>query len=529
MLIPMTANLPCMTWRRWASTGLMLSLMAWAPVAHAQANQEFRQWMAEQQSRFAAFRDQQDADFARWLNEQWVAFDTFMQQPPSAAPKPEDAPTWMPPEPEPIVPAEPEVEDRPVIVPEVPSETPISPVTPAPDAARPDAPVPETPLPELAIPAPQVVPPSPIAPPTGQRIALQYEGLRAELRVSQPLQGRLPARINDRAIADYWQVMSGWRGADEVNRLVTELARRHHLNTYDQLLVTHAFAGQLVERAEAQTLLTWYLAVRQGLQVRVGYDDRSVYLLVATRQSQYNVPYVTYQGVRFYAFSPEERYPTGQITSYSEQHQRASSFVEMRPHASLNVGGSWTTRTVILSFNGIDESFALPVNEALVRHFQRYPQLSLQDYFAQPMPVVMRDALRAQLLPRLQGLSPLEQANYLLRFVQFATGYKTDQEQFGQENYQHPVESFYNGYNDCEDRALIYILLVRDLLQVESVALYFPGHVAAGIRLPPQSGLGSTAVGNATFYWADPSYLHAPVGRLIPQVEGRVPQIIGVP
>ncbi|WLD58373.1 hypothetical protein NFC81_00930 [Salinispirillum sp. LH 10-3-1] len=494
MLSQMNVNILSKTWQWLAVLGFTVGLCSLSSGVQAQANQEFRQWLAEQQSRFSAFRDQHDADFARWLDEQWVSFDTFVQQPPAAEPKPEAAPTWV----------EPELTPQPPVI-----------TTPEPPA--------------IVAPTPAPVTPTPAAPPSGQRMTLRYEGLSAELRVNQPLQGRLPTRVDERAIADYWQVMSAWRGAEEVGRLVAELARRNHLNTYDQLLVMHSFAGQIVERAEAQTLLTWYLAVRQGMQVRVGYDNDSVYLLVATRQSQYNVPYVTYQGVRFYAFSPQGQYPLGQITSYSEQHRRASSFVELLPHPALNVGGTWTLKPVTVDMFGTDEQFQLPVNDALVSHLERYPQLSLQDYFAQPMPLPMRDVLREQLQPRLRGMSLFEQASYLLRFAQFVTGYKTDQEQFGQENYQHPIESFANGYNDCEDRALIYALLVRDLLRVDVVALYFPGHVATAIQLPPRSGLGSTQVGGATFYWADPSYLHAPLGRLIPQVEGRAPQIIGVP
>lgn len=506
MLSQMNHPIALHSGRLLAALALSLGLGGLPLDAQAQANQEFRQWLADQQNRFAAYRDQHDADFARWLEEQWVAFDTFVQRPPVEAPKPDVAPIWQEPEP-----------------------APVSPVDETPESTLPEPPfvVPEL-VPEL-VPEPAPAVPSPVAPSTGQRLMLHYEGLRAELRFNQTLDGRLPARVNDRAIADYWQVMSSWEGAGEVSRLVSELTRRNHLNTYDQLLVMRSFARQLVEREEAQTLLTWYLAVRQGLQVRVGYDERSTYLLVATRQGQYNVPYVTYQGVRFYAFSPERHYPSGQLTSYSEQHRRASSFVELQPHPALNVGGTWDIKPITINMNGVDEHFQLPVNPAIARHFARYPQLSLQDYFTQPMPTPMRDALRAQLQPRLDGLTVTEQANYLLRFVQFATDYMTDQEQFGHENYQHPVESFANGYNDCEDRALIFALLVRDLLQVEVMALYFPGHVATALRLPPQAGLGSTQVGSATFYWADPSYLHASVGRLIPLVEGRTPQIIGVP
>lgn len=491
--------------KRMGRLGLTVWLALCCLPVGAQANPEFRTWLLEQQRSFSSFRDQQDADFARFLAERWLAFDLFVQQPPATEPKPQVLPEWT----EPLV------------------EVPV-PLLPSPDAQSPT----EIPSPLVTVPVPEPVLPAPQASPSGLRYDLRYEGLQAEFRVHQRLNTALPMppgqRWTQQHITTFWNRLSGWQDADELNRLIAELARRHALNSYDRLLVTRAFAGQIAAEPDAQTLLTWYLMLRQGAQVRVAFDARGLYLLAATRQTQYNVPYITYDGVRYYVVGKGNDAPFGPLTSYLTQHQRATSFLELTPHESLFVANDWTLRNVSIPLPEGNLNLALPVSAALVRHVQQYPQMALQDYFTLPMPRVMRESLQRQLSPLLVGRSPQEQAELLLRVSQWATGYKTDQEQFGREYYQHAVESFSNGFNDCEDRTLVFVQLLRNLTDLDVVALYFPGHVAAAVRLPP-SGLPGVQVGNATFYFADPSYLNAPLGKLIPSVEGVRPRLIGVP
>ncbi|MFC3851857.1 hypothetical protein ACFOSD_03885 [Salinispirillum marinum] len=485
--------------------GLTVWLALWCFPVGAQANPEFRTWLLEQQRSFSSFRDQQDADFARFLAERWVAFDLFVQQPPATEPKPQVLPEWT----------EPQVEVPEPRIPPADAQPPV-------DIA---APLVTNPLPEPVLPTPQ-------ASAGNVRYALQYEGLRAEFRARQRLNTTLPVRPGQRwtqqHITTFWNRLSGWQDADELNRLIAELARRHALNSYDRLLVTHAFAGQIAPEPDAQTLLTWYLMLRQGAQVRVAFDAQGLYLLAATRQAQYNVPYISYDGVRFYVVGADNDGPFGPLTSYPTQHQRASSFLELTPHESLLIADDWTERRVSIPWNGSAINLALPVSPALVRHVQQYPQMALQDYFTLPMPRVMRESLRRQLAPYLVNRSPQAQAELLLRVSQWITGYQTDQAQFGREYYQHPVESFSNGLNDCEDRTLILVQLLRHFTELDVVVLYFPGHVAAAVRLPP-TDLSGIDVGNASFYFADPSYLNAPLGKLIPQAEGLRPRLIGVP
>lgn len=79
------------------------------------------------------------------------------------------------------------------------------------------------------------------------------------------------------------------------------------------------------------------------------------------------------------------------------------------------------------------------------------------------------------------GKSKSEAANTLIDFVQTAFEYKTDEEQFGYERPLFADETLYYPYSDCEDRAIFYSILVRDLLGLDVVLLHYPNHLATAV------------------------------------------------
>ena len=51
--------------------------------------------------------------------------------------------------------------------------------------------------------------------------------------------------------------------------------------------------------------------------------------------------------------------------------------------------------------------------------------------------------------------------NRLLRFVQTAFEYKTDEDQFNTENYLFPLETLHYPYSDCEDRSALCQIVAK--------------------------------------------------------------------
>lgn len=97
-------------------------------------------------------------------------------------------------------------------------------------------------------------------------------------------------------------------------------------------------------------------------------------------------------------------------------------------------------------------------------YYASYPFTSLDVYFNTPLPTIAAERLRVAFLPRLLKLSLYERANFLLHYVQFAYSYETDHAQFGKEKYNFAEESLCYDATDCDDRSVLYAVLLRLLV-----------------------------------------------------------------
>ena len=80
-------------------------------------------------------------------------------------------------------------------------------------------------------------------------------------------------------------------------------------------------------------------------------------------------------------------------------------------------------------------------------------------------------------------------------------------------------ETLYYPYCDCEDRSILYSRLVRDLLGLDVVLVFYPGHLATAVDLGDDSGGSTMVVDGRKFTVCDPTYIGAPVGRQMPGMD----------
>ena len=117
--------------------------------------------------------------------------------------------------------------------------------------------------------------------------------------------------------------------------------------------------------------------------------------------------------------------------------------------------------------------------------------------------------------------------NHLLHFVQYAFQYKTDEEQFGYEKWFFAEETIASSHSDCEDRSILFAQLVRHLLKMPVVFVYYP----AGIWQRPS--VLAIRIRRATILpWTvrsllcDPTYIGADLGMGMPQLVGMPIEIV---
>jgi hypothetical protein len=127
----------------------------------------------------------------------------------------------------------------------------------------------------------------------------------------------------------------------------------------------------------------------------------------------------------------------------------------------------------------------------------------------------------------LSGKSKLQAAEELLNFVQTALVYEYDDTVWGGDRAFFPEEKLFYPYADCEDRSILFSRLVRDLLGLKVVLLYYPGHLATAVRFEGEEPLGDyLQLDDGRYYIADPTYIGAPIGVSMPSVRDEKIKVI---
>ncbi|MDE5869153.1 MAG: hypothetical protein K2H18_02880, partial [Muribaculaceae bacterium] len=167
------------------------------------------------------------------------------------------------------------------------------------------------------------------------------------------------------------------------------------------------------------------------------------------------------------------------------------------------------------------------VNKNLIDFYNDYPLNSHWNLYAKAS---LSDYLKKQVYPKLQeeiaGKDDVEAAGILLHFVQTAFDYKTDEEQFGIERSFFPDETFAYPFCDCEDRAILFATLVKELIGLDAVLIHYPGHLASAVKFNGDVAGDYFNINGDKYIVCDPTYINAGVGMAMRQYKDSSAEII---
>ena len=173
-------------------------------------------------------------------------------------------------------------------------------------------------------------------------------------------------------------------------------------------------------------------------------------------------------------------------------------------------------------------------DENLISFFATYPTSMLDDNFCTrwsfyantPMSERIKKQLYPSLQKTIQGKSQYEAANVLLNFVQTAFVYEYDDKVWGGDRAFFAEESLYYPYCDCEDRSILFSRLVRDLLGLKVLLVYYPGHLATAVCFTDNVTGDYISLNNQKYVVCDPTYIGAPVGATMPDMDNSSAKVI---
>lgn len=462
-----------------------------------QQMQEFKAEREKQLEQLAATYEEyvkaQDEAFTDYLTERWRQFEVFQGIAPPAEPKPDSIPEYP----------DSDRRDPPRPLPNVNLVPQIRPVEPA--------------KPVL----PRVVKKEPEAFPVNVA-EMDFYGVPLGFEYDKLMVRRLGPSVSEASISAYFEELSN----ANYNTFLTQLYNHKdlmNLNDWGYYKMIRKAADQIAGNDQnTARLLTWFLLVRSGYLAKAAFADDEVFVLLPVKNQVYARNFFTFNNMRYYMMEGE----ADRIFTYEQDFPEARRIFDLNIYNTLVLGEDITD--VDLSFAYQGEQFKVPVsyNSNVIGFYKDYPQADVRVYFDAAVSHDLKLSLIENFAPLIAGKTEPEAVNLLLRFVQTAFDYQTDDEQFGYEKFFFADELFYYPYSDCEDRSVLFSYLVKSLLGLDVVGLQFPGHIATAVAFNEPVNGDYVMHEGRKFIVADPTYINAPVGLTMPDFADQQADII---
>lgn len=366
----------------------------------------------------------------------------------------------------------------------------------------------------------------PTAKPTkSEKLEFLYYGLPVSVEINSNLSFALK-NATEKEISKTWSRLSGTEYNDLINSCIAT-RDKYKMCDWAYIQMLNEVATRFFKRkCNEATLLAAYLYSQSGYKMRLGRGGEKLYLLYASKHTIFSKNYWIIEGEKYYIYEGNvsslqicnAKYANEQALSMqiTDKQQFPDKFTPVQKKAANKYTGYLSN---------------LRINKNLLDFYNTYPSAGYGNekwstYANTPISDEIKTALYPSLAKAIKGKSELEAVNYLLDFVQNGFTYEYDDKVWGGDRVFFPEETLYYPYSDCDDRAILFSRLVRDLVGLDVVLLYYPNHLATAVRFTTQPTGDYVTVENSNYIVCDPTYINAPAGRTMPQVANSSARII---
>ena len=316
-------------------------------------------------------------------------------------------------------------------------------------------------------------------------MAFDLFGTKYRVRIGDNCRFKLPS-VNEKDLADAITMLFSRPQFNNMLYDCLQERKNHSLSdwAYYQMLLalTNHFYGADTNEA---TFVLGFLYSESGYKMRFAHDGSKLYMLVASDYMLYTKPYYYIEGGSYFLLDGNCE---GGLHICNKVFQKEST-LSLRISAVQDLSENLTVERTITSEKYDDFSFTIKSNMNYIDFYDTYPPSSFNNNFMTrwamyantPMEKGIRKQLYPQMREKLAGMSKLEAVQHLLNWVQSGLEYKLDDEIWGWDRAFFGEESLFYPYCDCEDRSILLSHLVRDLLGLDVVLVYYPGHLATAV------------------------------------------------
>ena len=356
--------------------------------------------------------------------------------------------------------------------------------------------------------------------PNEKYFTFSFYGQECKVRLPEYANLKLEENITT-ALADGWQQLC----TKEMNNAIRDCLEtriRYNLCDWAYLLFLNQLGKQFCEDVNCATLLTAFLYCQSGYQMRLGIDNNNLILLYGSKHQIYNKSYYSISGTNFYPFTEASK--SIKICDASFDGETPLSLIIDKEQL---LGSDMSSERSISSQRYSNIKIGSQVPENLIKFYNEYPTSAIDGnpmtrwamYANTPLSEKTKGCFYSSLNKEIGDLTKLEAAERLLNLVQTGLVYEYDDKVWGHDRAFFSEETLYYPYADCEDRSILLSRLVRDLLGLDVALIYYPGHLATAVCFNEDVPGDAMIINGRKFIVCDPTYIGAPVGKQMPDLQ----------
>lgn len=342
-------------------------------------------------------------------------------------------------------------------------------------------------------------------------------------------------RVDEDAIASLWEQIADTIVPSRFDITIKScLEHRANMKLCDwaYLRLVQSISKKRYGETNEAVIFASYIMAQSGYKIRLAFKDAYVFMLFASHHEIYGMKKVMLEDDCYFILDSRLSGSFYISEVGYEKEQRFSLLIAEEQRMDYEVSDT----LVVTSAKGCRLSYQ--VDKSIIHFFEDYPagRLFFGDESSKwligvktPLDSITKSTLYPQVQESIQGLSPWQAVAKLLNWVQTGFQYAYDDDVWGHDRVFFPSETLFYPNSDCEDKAILFSTLVREVLNLDVVLLYFdnPEHLLTAVHIPVEEKPGEFVMYNDKRYMVcDPTLKNGPIGRNMSYYVGATPKII---
>lgn len=298
--------------------------------------------------------------------------------------------------------------------------------------------------------------------------------------------------------------------ADTLINQMNEYAVALHMDDMAFLMMLNKVTNTLMkqESGDCKTLFKYVILQKKGLDVFIGYSEHSITLYGRTNFLIDNCLYIERGNKKYFDLSFSQKQEPHAEQLFVIRHPGRSVPLVMNMISPPGFNAKQQKKVLPFEYDGLVYFFTTKVNASLVEYYKDLPTINISAlYLNYGLSESATQSLVKEMKQATSSMTTAEGVTFLLRFVQTAFEYKKDQQVYGQEKFSFPEETITNAYSDCEDKAMLFAVLVNKVLGLKTVALYYKDaeHINVAVESWKKGQKGNFTFNDLNYIVCEPS------------------------